>query len=307
MSRKTRKKRKKVAAMITVIVILLALVFFVFSCDIDAGQNLEKENGENSQQSGNLGEQEEEEQEEEKPYERLNILLLGIDSPKNTGRTDTIMLLSLGQEAGDVAIVSIPRDTRVNIPGHGLEKINHAHVYGGPELTMQVVESFFDLPVHYFACVNFRGFITLVDILGGVEMNVPPAMAAEKERGFTKSGPQVLDGKQALEYVRFRHDSEGDLGRVRRQQELVLTLAKKTMQLSSIPKIPAILDTVGRNFSTDIPLTTMTILANKMLHVDLDQIKRGVIPGEGVRIDGLWYYRVNRLEMEQMLQELGVI
>jgi anionic cell wall polymer biosynthesis LytR-Cps2A-Psr (LCP) family protein len=178
MSRKTRKKRKKVAAMITVIVILLALVFFVFSCDIDAGQNLEKENGENSQQSGNLGEQEEEEQEEEKPYERLNILLLGIDSPKNTGRTDTIMLLSLGQEAGDVAIVSIPRDTRVNIPGHGLEKINHAHVYGGPELTMQVVESFFDLPVHYFACVNFRGFITLVDILGGVEMNVPPAMAA---------------------------------------------------------------------------------------------------------------------------------
>lgn len=316
----TRKRSKKIKknnkirilknfVRLLTLLLVAALLFFSFSCHRKAGEppSAEQVNGkeENRDNTGDNGVEEA----TDVPYERTNILLLGIDIHDNNcyGRADTIMLLSIGKDKDDVVLLSIPRDSRVIISErHGLDKLNHAHAYGGPQMIMEAVENFLDLPVHNYARVNLSGFVTLVDVLGGVELYVEPAMVHAEAHGFTRSGLQHLDGKQALEYVSFRKDSKGDIGRVQRQQKLLFTMARETMQLSSIPRIPAILDTVGRNFRTDIPLLQIVSLANRLRHVDLDTIKRAVIPGEGIYINGISYWQVDFKEMEKMLQELGV-
>src|SRR5690625_4707443 len=151
----------------------------------------------------------------------LNVLLLGVDSRDGDGgRSDTMILLSLNPQTDSMLMFSIPRDTYVNIPGRGMDKINHAYAFGDVELSVQTVEETFDIPVHYYARVNMEGFKQGVDALGGITI--------QNDQEFSQGGHQFskgavhLNGAQALDYIRMRkNDPRGDLGRNDRQRKVV--------------------------------------------------------------------------------------
>lgn len=149
-------------------------------------------------------------------------------------RTDTMMLLYVPPD-GSPALVSIPRDSYVDIPGHGKNKINAAYSFGGPELLTQTVEQATDLRVDHYVEIGFGGFVNIIDAIGGIEMCIPDDINDENSHLDLKKGCQTLDGPTALGYVRMRYaDPEGDLGRVKRQREMVSAIAKKLARVETV-------------------------------------------------------------------------
>src|SRR5699024_7279519 len=138
-----------------------------------------------------------------KNNETVNILLLGVDERSgDKGRSDTLILLSLNPKSKSMTMMSIPRDTYVNIPDHGMDKINHAYAFGDAGLSVRTLENTFDLPVHYYAKVNMEGFVQGIDALGGVTVH--------NDTTFSQGGADFsegnihLDGEKALKYIRMR-------------------------------------------------------------------------------------------------------
>lgn len=243
--------------------------------------------------------------EQDPEYARTNILLLGIDArtPREPSRSDTIMILSLNDKTREASLLSIPRDSRVNIPGRGLDKIGHAHAFGGVSLTIATVEEFLEVPIHYYARINFWGFEKVINSLGGVTINVEPHVARNYPE--LKAGIQRLDGTQALIYVRERK-SDSDIGRVQRQQELLKAVARESYSLKTLTRVPQILDSAGDNLRTNIPISEMVYVANLFLKIDLDGIPQGVIPGQARTIDRVSYWVVDFEETEELLKNLGI-
>ncbi|MGI6331552.1 MAG: LCP family protein, partial [Zhaonellaceae bacterium] len=195
---------------------------------------------------------------------RINILLLGVDQRgKEAARSDTIMVAFLDLKKPDVKILSIPRDTRVEIPGHGKQKLNHSHAYGGAELTMEVVSNLLDVPIEKYVEVNFKGFEDVIDALGGVEMEVEKKMQYKAEGIDLKPGLQRLDGKDALGYVRYRSDGD-DTTRIARQQKFMKELIEEVLQLSTIWKLPKLVTEVNQCVTTNLSYSEMLGLANAM-------------------------------------------
>jgi len=194
-----------------------------------------------------------------RPGERVNVLFLGVDAyidasgkvhldvplSKSRSRTDTMILISFDPVAGDANLISIPRDTRVEIPapGRSWDKINAAHVYGGPLLAMKSVEKLLSIPVHYYVRTNFLGVQSVVDILGGVELNVEidmrysdPTQDLEID---LKKGVQVLNGDKALQYLRYRNGG-GDIARIQRQQKFIGALLKRLVSVNTLLRAQAL-------------------------------------------------------------------
>ncbi|MGB9588176.1 MAG: LCP family protein, partial [Armatimonadota bacterium] len=180
----------------------------------------------------------------------VNVLVLGEDntgvSRKGRGLTDTIMVVSIDLTSKQVAAISIPRDTRVDLNGYGgYQKINAAHVMGGPALTMCVVQQLIGVSPDYYVKLNVQGFKQMVDILGGVTIDVEKNMRyRDRSQNLyinLKKGVQVLDGEKAMQYVRFRHDAMGDIARIERQQKFVKALAKQALSPANFPKLPGAL------------------------------------------------------------------
>jgi len=164
--------------------------------------------------------------------EKINVALLGVDERKtDPGRSDTIIIISLDVKNKKVNILSIPRDTRVYIQDHGFTKINHAYAYGGVPLSLKTLESFLNIPIHYYVKVNFQQFEKFIDAIGGVDIEVERRMyyrdKTDKFLVDLTPGVHHLNGREALGYVRFRHDPMGDLARVERQQKFLMALFKQ--------------------------------------------------------------------------------
>ena len=166
---------------------------------------------------------------------KLHVLIIGEDDglvapgKSVTGRSDTLMVASYDPKSGDVSLLSIPRDTLVEIPGRvNQDKINHAFVFGGVDLTLRTVSKFLNMPLRYYVHVQTDGFRRIVDALGGVTIDVEKNMRYKDEAGDLyinlKQGEQVLTGKQAEGYVRYRLDS--DIKRTERQQKFIAAALK---------------------------------------------------------------------------------
>ena len=163
--------------------------------------------------------------------EKINILVLGVDArDDDVGRSDTTFVVTIDTIARRITMLSIPRDSRVKIDGHGWDKINHAYAYGGSKLSKSVVEKLLGIPIEYTVVMNFQGFVRMIDALGGVTIAVDKRMyysdPYDDDRGLyidLHPGVQKLNGKAAIEYVRYR-DEEGDIGRVARQQKFLTAL-----------------------------------------------------------------------------------
>lgn len=241
-------------------------------------------------------------------YNRINILIVGCDEIENQGRADTIVLLSISPKTKNVLILSIPRDTRVEIPGRGMNKINHAYAFGGKELISKTVSSFLDIPINFYVIVDFIKFVNIIDELGGVEINIEKEMHyIDKAGGLNINlypGKQILDGEKALQYIRFRHDNLGDLGRIKRQQKLVEALINKMMNLDSVKKIPLILEGLKTYLETDIKLQDAVALANLFKRVSQDKFIIETVQGNPVYLNGISYLEPDTIEVQKKVKSL---
>lgn len=224
---------------------------------------------------------------------RVNILLIGIggDSHKAGQLADTIILASLDPFAKDVALLSIPRDLWVDIPGYGSSKINAAHAFGeqynypggGPALLSKTIEQILDVPVHYFARVDFTGFKQAVDTVGGVEVNVDQtindhAFPDQQLRGYEpfyiEAGRQYLDGETALKYARSRYTTS-DFDRGKRQRQLLEALKDKALSLGTLAnplKISSLINATGRHVRTDLQVNEIMKLVEIAKEVGNEQV-----------------------------------
>ncbi|MCQ2359697.1 MAG: LCP family protein [Phascolarctobacterium sp.] len=251
------------------------------------------------------------------PSERLalkkNIVVLGVDErPEeyDKGRSDTLFVVMFDAAKKHASLLSIPRDTRVRIPGHGWDKINHAYAYGGRELTQKTTEEFLGVRINNYVMVNFKSFIGLVDAIGGVDIDVEEDMYYKDTwDGFTvdiKKGKQHMDGKTAIQYVRYR-DEEGDIGRVRRQQRFLMSAYEKIASADMLLKVPGLAKQLTGMVKTDLPLKDMISLG-KVLHSMVKEkgLAVATVPGEGRYIDEISYYIPDiRAMREQMAQMQG--
>jgi LCP family protein required for cell wall assembly len=241
-------------------------------------------------------------------YNRVNILIVGCDEIENHGRADTIVFLSISPKTKDALILSIPRDTRVEIPGRGMDKINHAYAFGGESLISETVSSFLDVPIHFYAVANFNGFVYIIDELGGVEIDVEKEMYYVDKAGGVEinlhPGKQILDGEKALQYIRFRYDKLGDLGRIKRQQKLALAVIKKMINFDSIIKIPQISEGMKEYIETNIEARDTAALANLFRGVNQEKFRIETVQSKPVYIEGISYLEPNVEEVQQRVKSL---
>ncbi|EKP94942.1 transcriptional attenuator, LytR family [Thermaerobacter subterraneus DSM 13965] len=240
----------------------------------------------------------------------LNILVLGVDAGAGAGepsapqRSDTIMVANVNPTTGRVGLLSIPRDTRVAIPGRPHpEKIAHAHAYGqaeggpgaGAQRVEETVEDFLGIRIDYFVEIDFDAFRALVDAVGGVEVCIDKPMRytarSQNLRIDLKPGCQVLDGEKALHYVRYRQD--GDIFRIQRQQQFLRALADKVLSMQGVLKLPQLASTLGSQITTNMPASRMLGLAALLPRFDLDRLEMGILPGRPGYVDGLSYWLVD--------------
>lgn len=226
----------------------------------------------------------------------VNILVLGIDNsghphkdlftPKEAmaGNSDTMLLVRLMPDTHKINILSIPRDTLVEMPGKGIDKINDANVRGGAELAEKTVSHLLsDVPIDYYIRLDTEGFIQLVDALGGVELTVPKSMrykdATQKLFIDFQAGRQKLNGQHLEEYVRFRDDKLGDIGRVQRQQEVLKAILDSVLRTSTLGRLPQLIQVVKNNVDTDVSVGMMLAIADFLAHTNQQQINLLMLPG----------------------------
>lgn len=196
--------------------------------------------------------------------EPANILLMGIDARPgqefNT-RTDSMILACVDPARSHVALISIPRDSRVELKNGYYDRINAANVIGGPRASVQAVEKLVGVDVDYYVMVNFQNFASIIDTLGGVTIDVEKRMYKPSEGINLKPGVQRLNGHDALAYVRFRGDALGDISRTQRQQKFLKALAEEMVKGKTILKLPALVPDLAGNVTTNMSTRNMVAVA----------------------------------------------
>lgn len=281
--RKKGKKKWLYVGLAALLAIVLLLIYYVYSI-LDFARNIH-EPARPQTEDGNPTE-------EQVPVwegtERVNILLLGGDSrglkSNEKARSDTMIVASVDPVTKKAHLLSILRDTYIEIPGHRRDRINAAITMGGPELAMEAVSRLTGLQIQYYVYTDFQGFIALIDKMGGIEFEV------EKRMKYTDSaddpqfnidlqpGLQHMDGKTALQYVRFRHDRLSDYARAERQRKFLSAVATKLKSTTSMLRLPALLKSIEPYIQTNIGLDDMIKLARLGLEVDTSNIVGLQIP-----------------------------
>lgn len=221
---------------------------------------------------------------------RQNILLLGVDSngsktdPWTGTRSDTIVVLNIDPKTRSLNAISVPRDSKVYLAQqYGVQKINAAHALGGIQLTKHTVEETLGIKIDKYIVVSDQAVQKLVDALGGVPIYVEKNMSYDDYSGklhvHLRKGITVLDGKNAVGYLRFRHDGLGDIGRTQRQQWFLRGLLEKVQSPATIAKIPTMLNIAGTYVKTDLSLYEMSQYAALAKSFDINKIEVATLPG----------------------------
>jgi len=224
----------------------------------------------------------------------INILLLGSDNDQkfqgNAVLSQTMIVVSIDPAAHRVTLLSIPRDLWVAIPGHGSAKIDLAYAEGGAPLARAAVEQTFKIPIHYYAWIGLNGLVAVVDRLGGVDIDVLHPVLDDNypndfssngygtERVYLAAGPQHLDGRHALQYVRSRHgDLLSDFGRSIRQQQLLLAMQQKMGGMDMVLELPAFARDLNGHVKTDLDLVRLTQFALFMRGLHSDDVRQAFL------------------------------
>lgn len=222
-------------------------------------------------------------QEEKDKLGAVNVLLLGSDSRgEKHARTDSIMVAHYDPHTHKIKLVSLMRDMLVSVPEHGQQKLNAAYAIGGTKLLTETIKQNFDLNIHYFAIVDFKGFEKAVDLLvpEGIEVDIPYEMSYGIGMTLEK-GKQRLHGKELLGYVRFRHDRLSDFGRIQRQQEIVSKIKDKAVSLASVTKLPRLLGLMNTYVDSNMDSSTLLSIGKDMLTKKTRDIETIRIPEDG--------------------------
>ncbi|MDK0849968.1 LCP family protein [Clostridium perfringens] len=235
-----------------------------------------------------------------------NIALFGIDAPKGkVGRSDAIMIITLDEEHKVMKLTSIMRDSYVDIPGHGDDKINHAYAFGGPELAMKALNENFNVNVEDFMAVNFTSLPEIIDKLGGVKINIIPE-EIHHIPGITSPGEQVLNGEQALAYSRIRYATGGDYKRTERQR-VVLEAVFEKLKSTPTKEYPSLIDNFLSYIETNMSSMDMIKLAKDAAPLVKGNLETSRFPLDGYfdgkMINGVWYLVYDRQATLNQIQE----
>ncbi|UOF89114.1 LCP family protein [Fodinisporobacter ferrooxydans] len=240
--------------------------------------------------------------------DRVNIMLFGVDNRGGDPhpRTDVNLLVSIDPKTHTAEMFSILRDTWYKIPGYSSQKINAAYSLGGPSLAIKTFSDFLQIPINYYAVTDFQGFEKIVDAVGGINLYVEKNMDYTDDGVYDihlKKGYQHLDGRHALEYVRFRHDAMGDFWRTERQRNFLKALAEQMKKPANILKVPSILDAIQPYIKTNMTMDDMLKLGMLAKDInwanmksqqvpDMKDLKTGFIDGEDSVIPNVYATRV---------------
>lgn len=288
---KTLKRRKKIiASAVSLAVILAVSVAFLISY-------LNRFGSDTSNNEIDL-----------KKSKPLNVLLVGGDvASKNT---DTIMIVNYDPSTSGINLLSVPRDTRVNIDGRD-RKINFAYPSGGSERIVGTLKELLDISIDRYAYLDVSAFRDIIDVLGGVEYTVPVDMkyddTAQNLHIDLKAGSQILDGIKAEQFIRFRKPNTfndlpagftdyyngSDINRIKAQQDFFRELIKQKATVGNLPKLIKAFDIIIEKLKTDFTLGEILAFANDIRKIDLEDVKTFVLSGNEKTINGVWYYDFN--------------
>ena len=201
------------------------------------------------------------------------------------GLTDTMMLIRLDPEQKALLVLSIPRDTQVENPGYGLHKINEANADGGPALAAETVSGLLgNVPVDRYVRVNVQAVEKLIDALGGVNVYVPKDLKYQDDSQHLyinlKEGQQQLNGDQALQLLRFRHDQLGDIGRIQRQQLVIRAVIEQALKPQTILKVPEIVKILQSYIDTNLSMEELVAIAGFSAQRQRQDVKMLMLPGD---------------------------
>ncbi|MFT8319194.1 MAG: LCP family protein [Sporolactobacillus sp.] len=242
--------------------------------------------------------------------DNFSMLFMGIDArKKGPSRSDALILATFNHDSHKVKMVSIPRDSKVQIidPTHqrnfGISKITHAHAYGdaedghGEDFTIATVEHLFNIPVDYYVQLDFDAYVKIINSLGGIEVNVPVKLVTQNSKDQTgkhtivlEPGKHLLNGEQALAYVRNRKSpgAGGDFGRGRRQMAIIRAMINKATKLSSITKYSQVIDSLNGHFETN--LTFGQLLNLRHYAGSLSSVRTMQLKGKDDMSTGVYYF-----------------
>jgi len=239
--------------------------------------------------------------------EPVNILLLGSDSRgEKNARSDTIIFLRYDPEKERAYLVSIPRDSRVYIPGYGNRKINAATALGGPNLMVKTVKKLTKMDVHHYVLIDFSGFKNLVDALGGIRIYVATAIHNNSRlyRMHFAKGWHDMNGTQALNYVRFRHDARGDLGRIERQQSFFKALSNKLFSFGGLSRAPYLISVFAENVQTDMGGAELLSYARRIKGLEDKNVMMTTAPGKPQYMYGASYVILDEEGTEKLFKDI---
>ncbi|MET4560670.1 LCP family protein required for cell wall assembly [Lysinibacillus parviboronicapiens] len=246
-------------------------------------------------------------------HDNVSILFVGVDDSENRGqgsensRSDALILATLNNKTKTIKMLSIPRDSYVNIPSVGYkDKITHAHALGGTLSTIETVEGLFDIPIDYYVRMNFNAFIDVVDALGGVEVEVPYALHEKDE--FDRNtinlqpGLQHLNGSEALALARTRKQ-DNDIERGKRQQEILSAIIKQVASVGAISKYDDVIKAIGDNMKTDMTFSEMKSFLSYLTQ-GMPRIDSLTLDGADDMSTGVYYYQLNQESVDEVTNTL---
>ncbi|WP_315452463.1 LCP family protein [uncultured Selenomonas sp.] len=236
------------------------------------------------------------------------VLIMGVDRRDgDVGRSDTLMLAAVDEEQGRATLLSIPRDTRVEVGTYGYDKINHAYAFGGHEMTLAAVEKIVGVPVTHYVLIDTSAFERIVDAVGGVDINVEKRMHYEDpwddNGGLVidlQPGEQHMTGAQAIQYVRYR-DGEGDIGRIARQQHFMRALLAQFLSPQVIPRLAAVVDEVKNTVETDLSTRQLLTLAKRMKDIEAGGMTMQMVIGTPAYLGDISYWIPDLVETRKEL------
>lgn len=245
----------------------------------------------------------------------VSILVLGVEdyaTKGKNGRTDSMILVTLNPYSKSMKMLSIPRDTRVEIVGRNqMDKINHAHAFGGTDMVIDTVEKFLEVPIDYFIKVNFDGFIHIIDEIGGITVDVPFDFSEDTtkkgEKAYFKKGEMHLNGEEALAYVRMRkQDPRGDFGRNERQKQVLKATVEKALTMSTLFKVDEISEHLGNNIQTNLRPLDILALRKKYSSLDSENIENLSFQGQDYYENGVYYFVPHESSIDSVKIKLRV-
>lgn len=258
--------------------------------------------------------------------EPLTILLMGVDMDQATrggdwegGRSDSMILVTVNPKTKETNMMSLTRDIMVEIAeANGessgtVEKLNHSYSYGQAPMTIATIEKMMDITIDRYIEINMDGLVELVDAVGGIEVNNTlgfPISISEHEPAYTsivQPGKQLVNGDQALVYARMRYDDpEGDIGRQRRQREVITAIIKKLLQLDGLTQYKKILTTISNNMRTNIEISPATIPSLLGYKDSVSKLNSYQLRGVDQMVDEIYYQlptSEHLLEMQNILKK----